>query len=316
MRVLARIISGSRLHLGFYNINYGGIKYGGVGLYIQNPRVVLEAREGDGLLIGFPEEIVAQANKIIESICTSRRNFSLVVRESPPIHTGLGVSTQILLSTAKLASALCDRNLSFKELVKITGRGRYSGIGIHAFRVGGFVVDGGTTISEDHPPLIFRVDFPSDWKIALVIPKGLRGLRDNEESVVLDALPSRVSEEKSRELISIAFAMIIRGVSTRNFDLFVYGVELLQRKVGELFSVYQGGIFSTRETGLAVDILRKAGFKGTGQSSWGPVAYGFALTSSFDEKIKKLKNIIEKENLDFDLIATTARNKGALLRRY
>lgn len=316
MKVLGKVISGSRIHLGFYNINYGGLKYGGLGLYIQNPRVVLEARKGEGLLVGFPAELIDQVTEVVESICSSKRDFSLIVRESPPIHIGLGVSTQILLSTAKLASVLCNKKLSFKELVEITGRGRYSGIGIHAFRVGGFIVDGGTKGSEGYPPLIYRAVFPSEWKIVLVLPKGLRGLRDDEEPIILDNLVSKVKEEENHVLISVAFTKIIRGLSTRDFCLFVDGVEVLQRKVGEIFYVYQGGIFSSYKTEIAVEVLRKAGFRGTGQSSWGPVAYGFSLSSSFEEKVRRLRSIIEKEKLDFDLIVTNARNKGAMLRLF
>jgi len=314
MRVLARVTAGSRLHLGFYNINYGGVKYGGLGIYLLEPRVVVEAVEGDGSLEGFPPDIVPGVRRLLERLCGERPEFSLIVRERPPAHSGLGSFTQLTLSVAKLVSRLCERSVSLPELAKLTGRGRYSGVGLHAFFKGGFIVDGGRVPGEAYPPLILRSDFPGDWRVALVLPKAPRGLGDSDEEPILEELPSKLRESLSEPLISLAFVKIIRGVLTRNFHMFSDGVEKLQRRVGEIFSEYQGGLFSARETGLAVEALQKSGFRGAGQSSWGPVAYGFTTEEGASEKVERLRRILETENLEHVLVLTRARNRGAALR--
>lgn len=314
MKPLARITGGSRLHLGFYNINYGGIRYGGLGIYLWSPRVVVEALSGGEGVGGFPDELVSEVRLLIQNICENRRDFSLVLKEAPPLHVGLGASTQILLSTAKLLSYVCRRDLGFEEMVRLTRRGRYSGIGIHAFRSGGFIVDGGLKPGEDYPPLVYRSTFPHEWRIVLLLPKKAKGLTDSEEAEILDSLPEALGEGESLPLISLAFMQILRGISTGDFDSFASGVESLQRRVGEVFSRYQGDVFSSRETSMAVEYLSAAGFKGTGQSSWGPVAYGFSDVRDLDGKLKRLRGILEKEGEGWEVILTRARNRGARVR--
>lgn len=302
--------------MGFYNINYSNIRFGSIGLYIRRPRIVVEAVRNDTSGLSVPRELFEKTREILNTICgQDAERISITVKESPPLHIGLGATTQLLLSIAKLASGLCDKHLSREALIEISGRGKYSGIGVHGFFRGGFIVDGGKRKEEPFPPLILRLPFPREWKIVLVIPSERRGLGDREEVPILESVLKEVDKEISESLLSTAFMKIIRGVVTRDFDLFVSGVSELQRKIGEVFASYQGGIFSSSDIFSAIDALEKAGFRGTGQSSWGPLAYGFVRKEELESKASFLKKWLEKTCPDdWVVVVTEVRNSGARIR--
>ncbi|MGC9115644.1 MAG: hypothetical protein ACP5HH_06565 [Fervidicoccaceae archaeon] len=307
MRV--KVEGGSRIHLGFYNIINESRVYGSVGLYLEEPRTVIEIdEEGE-----IPRELMG----IAENICGPFPHFGLRIALSPPRHVGLGSTTQIAMSAALGMSIYCGKRLSYKELALIARRGAVSGVGIHSFRWGGLIVDGGRKKEgsklkipsevEELPPLISRFSIPNDWLIILIIPRN--GKRVSEEDEGFMFYPKHPDFDQS--LLSRDLVKILHGAASRELLLFSEGVEGIQSKMGEYFEQYQGGRYSSDETRLSVEVLRSLGARGVGQSSWGPLAYGFSLSSERDRLEEGISRALRKEGLDADIIFTKARNRGA-----
>ena len=80
--------------------------------------------------------------------------------------------------------------------------------------------------------------------------------------------------------------------------------------MGYHFSDAQGGVFSNKKVSEIISFLEKKGFKGMGQSSWGPT--GFVLCDS-DTQAYKVSQLISKniDLTDIDLQIVKAKNNGA-----
>ena len=141
----------SRLHLGLIDLN-GSLRRvdGGIGISINEPGVLLEARPGEELKIRCDREdsdaIVRSVAERIISGAEFPYGASITVRQSPKKHVGLGSGTTLALATACALFALHGMRLPAEELAAITGRGGTSGIGTAAFKCGGFIVDGGHSL--------------------------------------------------------------------------------------------------------------------------------------------------------------------------
>jgi beta-ribofuranosylaminobenzene 5'-phosphate synthase len=167
-------------------------------------------------------------------------------------------------------------DVDVRDLAAATGRGRRSGVGIAAFQAGGFVIDAGRhkdRVARDvAPTVVWRRDFPADWRFVVVVPAADRGLSGHSEEGVFGRLvPSvRISEEVCR----ITQLRVMPALVEHDIEEFGRALTALDRKTGAYFSGAQGGLYSGSETNAAIDALLTAGAHGAGQSSWGPAVYG------------------------------------------
>ena len=87
----------------------------------------------------------------------------------------------------------------------------------------------------------------------------------------------------------------------------------LQSRVGACFASAQGGTFASPQASLIVDELRRLGFVGVGQSSWGPTLYGFCPFPE-DDMTASVERICRRLDLDERCVFwTKADNQGAKL---
>lgn len=164
---MLKITGLSRIHITLFDLEgrHGRID-GGMGVALKEPKIVVTSGNCQKVKLGdYPPE----------GIC---------VKENYEEHVGLGHTTQYLLAIAKLVSESNFEKRSALELARVVKRGGTSGVGVHLFEQGGFVVDGGHSIKvkslplpSDYstappPPLILRGNFP--WYIYLNIPSGKR----------------------------------------------------------------------------------------------------------------------------------------------
>lgn len=192
-----KIQTPSRLHIPLIDLNgsYGRID-GGIGLTLADPRFILEAVPADtGITIGFarnrqhsPAEqqaciskVTAAAEKAVVRYAPDA-GFHFIVHQLYPVHSGLGSGTQMALAAAKLIAELSGEHPSSIELAALVGRGGTSGIGVHAFDLGGFIADGGhslkekssfmpSSVSTASPALLLgRYAFPENWGVILAVP--------------------------------------------------------------------------------------------------------------------------------------------------
>ncbi|MDR3632643.1 MAG: beta-RFAP synthase [Isosphaeraceae bacterium] len=273
-----RVQTPSRLHFGLLGWGPDSVRqFGGVGLMIEDPGIRLIARPAQAWSAEGPlaDRVLRVAHALAAQLPTPPVAF--LVETAPGEHLGLGVGTQVSLAVAQAILALAGEPApSLETLARLTGRGLRSGIGLHGFRHGGFIVDGGRGAVGGIPPLLARLPFPAEWSVLVVTPgrgPGLHGTEEASAFAKLPAIPQRVTDRLCRSvLLGIMPALI-------EHDLEAFGRSLteLQEEVGLCFAPAQGGRLASARSAEIVADLRRSGLHGVGQSSWGPTLYGFSI---------------------------------------
>ncbi len=281
MRV--RVESSARLHLGFYNL-WSIRAYGSIGVMINEPRVVVEAEEWEGVEVINKTRIPVEGDveRVLDKLGVD--NVRITVHEAIPRHVGLGSTTQLMLSTAAAVLRLKGESFNKWEIAALLGRGRVSGIGVAGFGQGGFIADSGRGIEGealkpveapmDVPRPILRYNLPRQWVFAVLTPSTRRGLDEEEEWKYLSE-PMGDTGSINCRLHEAFLEKMIPGIVTGDPYMFAEGLGEIQEAVGEYFSRVQGGIFMGWEPDTMAQILKKHGALAVGQSSWGPTVYGF-----------------------------------------
>lgn len=309
----------SRLHFGLMDLNGSiGRVDGSVGLAIESPRCVVEAVAADDVRVEGDES----ARGRVESVAARLRaewgvggaRFRFI--EAIPPHSGFGSGTQTTLAVIAALSGLYGVPLARGEAARLSGRGGASGIGVHAFFEGGFLVDGGhrypeaksaflpsaASASAGVGPLLFRRDFP-DWGVLLVVPNA-RHISGEEETRLFQTrcpVPRESAERVCHELVM----GILPALAEENLPAFGRSLESLQ-SVGWKRIEIEAQDEAVRD---AIAWLRCRGFAGVAMSSWGPVVVGF--TDSGALLAEAASELIESSRFSGSVIVTRASNRGA-----
>ncbi len=314
-----RIRTPSRLHFGLLGWGFQRSRqFGGVGLMIDAPgvEVVIEPATSwivDGALSSRVDQLVSQLRLTMRAVGTTLRPVRIHVERAPAEHVGLGVGTQLCLAVARAVLVHAGfTDISVENLARMTGRGLRSGIGLHGFEHGGLVVDGGRRTEIAIPPLLARLPFPEDWSILIVQPQGRPGLHGRDERQVFATLPP-IAQDATDSLCRLVLLDILPAVIERDLALFGAALSELQSRVGACFASAQGGTFASPQASLIVDELRRLGFVGVGQSSWGPTLYGFCPFPE-DDMTASVERICRRLDLNERCVYwTKADNQGAKL---
>jgi len=306
-----RVESVGRLHLGLMDLHGGlGRKFGGIGVALERPRVVVEADRADELIVEgvdkkrareFAERFYANFSDWVSS------KAHLRVREAIPPHVGLGSGTQLALSVGTALARLHGLDLGAMELSREMGRARRSVIGTGAFESGGFLVDGGCKDGTKSIPIIFRYPFPSDWVFVIITPDRSRGLGGGLEDRAFDDLPSPSEETVGcicRLLVMKMLPSLVEG------DIIGFGTAMtrIQRLVGDIFAPAQAGRYASDLSEELVKYTLAHGAVGAGQSSWGPAIY--ALVQGEDRAVE-LEKTVRWFTDQARVFHTSAANHGA-----
>jgi beta-ribofuranosylaminobenzene 5'-phosphate synthase len=286
--VTVEVEATARLHFGFLDLSGGVRRFGGLGLSIDRPRLVLRCREGRGLVVeGAEPDRVADFAARFYAAAGRPPAAHLEVVETIPAHVGLGSGTQTALAVAAGLARLHRVEAPLARLAAWMGRGRRSGIGLHAFEHGGFLVEGGHPSGGDRggasgapdalpapPPLLTRHDFPEGWRIVVCVPRGARAVSGPEEDEAFLRLPAMPDAEAGR-LARAVLGRLLPALVERDLVSFGGAIETVQEIVGACFAGVQGGAYHAVAAPVAAR-LRSIGACGVGQSSWGPAVYAFA----------------------------------------
>ena len=286
------VLTGYRAHLGFYRFNDPPYVYGSLGVSLTKPRLSVSYtlnEDSQGIIVKAQTE---EAKDIIRRAATSiNPELRGEIKAAGFIehHVGLGTRTRLVLSTLKAVKVANSLNFNIDRKAYQLGVGRYSAVGLYTFLKGGFIADTGLHGGFNNPPqLLFRFETPPPWRILLVLPKGKRGMsEDSEKSVMVKPL----KHAHQSELYS-AFLLLIRSLVIKDFELFTSSLEKLQMLTGEYFSKYQDGIYCCELSEFIARYLKSKGLRGIGQSSWGPLIYGFMNSPSVAEAVA---NKVKKE---------------------
>lgn len=299
---MIRITAPSRLHFGLFHIpseqdRHAAVmprQYGGIGLMIDKPGVEVSIASSKTWSANGPgaDRALAFAQEFMRQNPDTQKTFALTVERCAAEHVGLGTGTQLALAVAKaLAIALDKPDWSAAELARRTGRGLRSAIGVHGFERGGLIVDGGRGLHSAVAPLVARHEFPSEWAILLLVPGMAQGIHGDQERAALAHLAKCQTDRATDALCRLVLLEILPALVERDLPAFGEALYEFNRRVGAMFSPWQGGIYAHPRTEALVSWLRNQGIKGVGQSSWGPAVFAIDTT----EKVACLAEFARRE---------------------
>ncbi|MBM3980411.1 MAG: beta-ribofuranosylaminobenzene 5'-phosphate synthase [Planctomycetes bacterium] len=291
---MIRVVAPSRLHFGLFRVptaggaGDGAPAFGGLGLLIDRPGVVVDVRPADSWRFegALASRAQAFAARFMASLPEAARRqvqsgeppagspdtpsrFQLLVERCPAEHTGLGVGTQLGLAVAKALAVACGAgDLPSTELAARVGRGERSAIGVYGFDRGGLIADAGKEPGAALAPLLAHVALPAEWKVVLFTPPGAARWHGDRERAAF-ATAHGGDPGALRELADAA----VRAAHRADLCDFGDAVHEFNRKAGEPFAAAQGGPYAGPEVASLIEDVRAAGVRAVGQSSWGPTVF-------------------------------------------
>jgi beta-ribofuranosylaminobenzene 5'-phosphate synthase len=269
-----RVEAPARLHMGMLDASgEGARRFGGLGVAVRRPALVVEASPSDELTVEGPD--AERALAVAERFRDARgRTPAARVRvfETIPAHVGLGSGTKLALAVTTALSALAGGSLDPAAMARTAGRGGRSAVGLWTFAAGGLVVEGGRRRGSDEPaPLLMRHAMPDEWRCVLAIPAAQPGLSGGAEAAAFAKV--HPDPERSALISQLVLTALLPALVERDLEEFGAALSRVQRLVGDAFAPVQSGTFHPQAAPL-VDALLRLGAAGAGQSSWGPAAYG------------------------------------------
>jgi beta-ribofuranosylaminobenzene 5'-phosphate synthase len=308
----------ARLHLGLIDLNGDlGRLYGGLGVAIDNPNVVLEAEKSSDLnTSGQKTELTRKlANQFLEAYGI-REKVAINVEKVIPAHVGLGSGTQLALAVASSISKLFDIEGSPQDFAAALGRTAQSGVGTAAFAQGGLVIDAGKNTrdpSKKMIPPICRMAFPDEWRFVVAIPNTKKGLANKAETSAFEKLPPMSSTEVGK-ICRLTMLKLLPSIPERDIASFGSALTEIQRIVGDAFAEAQGGRYASTPAGQCIDLILKEGAYGAGQSSWGPTVYGVVKAEEANGVYAKVQAFLN-ESIGGQVFIAKGNNHGSIQRK-
>jgi len=309
--------SPARLHLGLIDLNGDlGRIFGGLGVAIDRPNVILETQESSTLkVMGEKTELTKKlAAKFLEALAIKEK-VAINVKEVIPEHIGLGSGTQLALAVSSSIARLFNLKGSPHEFAIILGRMAQSGVGTAVFAQGGLVVDGGkNTQDQEHKiiPLVCRLPFPSDWRFVVAIPNEKKGLANEIEDLAFDKLTPMPTNDVGK-ICRLIMMKLLPAVVEKDIASFGKALTKIQNIVGDSFMEAQGGRYSSSITGQCVEFMLQNGAYGSGQSSWGPAVYGIVHSNKAKDLQVKSRCFLNK-SVGGHVFVAKANNRGAIIK--
>lgn len=310
--------TGARLHLGQLDLNGSlGRLYGGIGLAIDQPQLEVVAEKKSNLSCVSSDNI----EKRLENISLKYLEYyglpgvKIELVQSLPSHSGLGSGTQLSLALGFAITRVYGLKPSLKEMASITDReSSRSGIGVAAFEQGGFLIDGGKTVSKfeergtfDVPPILARIPFPEDWSIILALPYKDERMFGSKEVMAFNSL-SPMDEQISGCICRLLVMKLLPSLLEKDLESFGRAVIEIQEKVGKYFVPVQGGQYASAQGSRIAEYMLSQGATGVGQSSWGPTIYGFIRQEKQEGLLERTRRFLGDKGLVW---AASGRNQGA-----
>jgi beta-ribofuranosylaminobenzene 5'-phosphate synthase len=308
-----RVEAPARLHLGMLAVaDDGARRFGGFGVSISRPGVVIEARAADELSAegADAERALMFARRCREALGLSGGAHVRVVEAIPP-HVGLGSGTKLALAVAQAVAVLAGRTVDAPALAQAAGRAARSAVGVWTFALGGLVVEGGVRRGVERPaPLLMHHRIPDEWRVVLVIPEAQPGLSGTAETEAFRRLVP--SAERSAAIAQLVLTSLLPALVERDLEEFGAALTRVQELVGDAFAAVQGGRFHPG-AGELVEALLRGGAAGAGQSSWGPAVYGVVGSEAAGRELASRMEDVVGGDGSVELV--TFANRGARLER-
>jgi beta-RFAP synthase len=314
----------ARLHLGLIDLEGGlGRIFGGIGVAINYPNVVLEAQPSQNLTVEGKKS--NSVKLLVERFLQKyhiKAGVTVNVKRTIPEHVGLGSGTQLALAVATALAKLFHVKASIRELALAMERGQISGVGTAVFEKGGFVVEGGLKVPknklclpspENFPPVIFHEPFPDDWLFVVAVPNVERGFADEEEGSVFGRLPPMLARDAGK-ICRLIIMKLLPSLVERDIENFGNALTQIQNIVGGYFAEVQGGKYSSPIAQECAEHMLKLGVHAVGQSSWGPAFYGLVQGVKQARKLQSHVQAFLNKKVGGEVFYAKANNQGAYIK--
>jgi beta-RFAP synthase len=314
----------ARLHLGLIDLGGDlGRIFGGIGVAINQPNVILEAQLSQSLTVeGEKSDSIKSLVKHFLKKYSIEAKVTVNIKQTIPEHVGLGSGTQLALAVAIALAKLFHVKASIRDLALAMRRGQISGVGTAVFEHGGFVVESGLKTRknkprlpslENFPPVIFHQPFPDDWFFVIAIPNVKRGFTDEEEVPAFRRLPPMAAYDVGK-ICRLTMMKLLPSLIERDIENFGNALTQIQSIVGEYFAKVQGGKYSNLTAKECTEHMLKLGVHGVGQSSWGPTFYGLVLGEKQARKLQLHVQVFLDKDVGGNAFYTKANNRGAYIK--
>lgn len=313
---LVTIQTTARLHMGFIDLHGGlGRRFGSIGLSLDNPATVITASQQaafsvEGLLaervLEYAHQFVAKAG--ISSGIKVGAHFN--IRQAIPEHAGLGSGTQLALAVGTALARLYQLPISARAIAGWVGRGMRSGVGVGVFEHGGLVVDGGHGANTIVPPVLARLDFPTSWRVLLVMDNTTQGVHGKAELQAFKDLPEFPAIHAAH-IARLVLMQALPALAEENLSEFGSAITEIQQLVGDYFAPAQGGgHYTSSLVASAMQWLESQGVTCLGQSSWGPTGYAVVASQS---QAESLSAGLRQSEPALKVLVCRANNRGAVI---
>jgi beta-ribofuranosylaminobenzene 5'-phosphate synthase len=315
MKVLVK--TPARLHLGIIDMNGDlGRMFGGLGVGIDRPNVVVEVQNSEALsAVGKEVELAQTIAKRFFFNYKIQPKVSINVVEYIPSHVGLGSGTQLSLAIAVALAKLFKIDASAAELAVAMGRARRTSVGTSIFSLGGFVVDGGKdlkNLATSFPPLIYRQPFPEEWRFIVAVPNTNKGLSNSAENYAFNKLVKMAAEDVG-QFCRLIMLKLLPALAEHDIGNFGEALTRIQVLTGNYFAQAQGGTYSSTAAAECIEFMKQNGAYGVGQSSWGPTLYGIVKQEEAKSLLAKVKGHL-RDGVGGEAFIAKANNRGATIK--
>ena len=314
-----RIYLKPRIHVTLISMHDSGYRVnGGIGFTIEEPKGVCSFRQSANFNLTDRRKTplnaaeIAQIKEMLEIVRREyniRLHLDIDINDNLLSHYGMGAGTGIKL--ACLEALFSINNIAYDQdlLVKYSGRGGASGVGINTYFHGGLVVDLGrknvgdsfrpssTNTNPAVPLLLNRVEMP-DWPIGICIPSNLAPKTREEEIAFFERICPLTEADSYQTAYHSLFGLLASAMEAdkETFSASLKALQECKWKKAE-----------RKEYGAKLAELEKqlynAGATSVGMSSLGPMLF---FVSNID-----LRTVQEQmEGTDCDILFTRPSNTG------
>jgi beta-ribofuranosylaminobenzene 5'-phosphate synthase len=111
------------------------------------------------------------------------------------------------------------------------------------------------------------------------------------------------------ELARLVLLGILPSLIEHDLPAFGDSLHEFNRRVGEMFEPWQGGVYANPQSAELIDWLRGQGINGVGQSSWGPTVFAIGE----EDRLRRTRTaLLRRFSLsEEEVLLTAATNRGA-----
>ena len=286
-----KIITYSRIHITLVGMNTEGYRRnGGIGFSIDKPSMTCVFNPSENFEI-FDNRTIPlnkkELSKLIIHLKSLRKKykcekaFTCLIEGTIIPHCGFGSSTMLYLSVTEALLRLNGIKYDREQLVRDSGRGGTSGIGINTYFEGGFICDIGiknideqstitpSSIAKNYqlPLVIYRHDMPQ-WEMGICILKRVQNLSKQQEISFFKEVKGLEQIEINKILYHTIYG-VVASIEENDLEMFSQAIKNIQSTQWKLLERLNYG----DEIGNAERILYQNGAKSVGMSSMGPLLF-------------------------------------------